>query len=964
MSLSLRDYHQLHAALVDAFTYEELSGLVRNQFGFSLYGISTGANVAKVVADLVDWANRSNRINDLIFAALNTHPENRLLRELDPHFKPLSEISPDERSGPVNKLIAEAKKQRAATLDLSNRMLATIPAEVFKISSLETLKLGSNHLEHVPADIALLQSLKTLDLADNLLTQLPQEIAQLRGLRTLNAGRNRFDRCPDAIAGLRLHTLDLQYNLIEQLPEIPPAWSELRRLDLGSNQLHELPAGLDKLQSIMSLDLSHNQLAALPPQLAELSTLRTLNLAGNRLHSLPEGPGRLNLQELDLSENQFTAIPEPVALMTGLTYLNLAGNRLTEAPPWLVNLNQLRTIHLDGNPFAESAQFLLTVKDPRLLFTFIEEIGNRKTRSLREAKVIFVGEPFVGKTSLVHRLRHGTYNPDPEATRELNISTWATTLGGDHIQLNVWDFGGQDIMHATHQFFLTKRSVYVVVIDSRIGDRSSRLDYWLKLVRSFGGNSPILIVGNKSDQFPVDLNWRFLKEKYNIFGDFRRCSCLTGEGIEDVRNAINAAILQLAHINDRLPESWFKVKHELETSDRDFISYEEFGAMAAARGIKDEDSQVTLLKYLHDLGIALWFGDDPRLHDTNVINPSWLTKGVYKIVSSDLLAEQKGKIRLSQVMDLLDRKVYPKPKVVFIIDVMKRFELCFPMDSEPNDECILVPALLPVEEPAVSMKPGALRFEIRYEALPNSIISRLIVRTHIFSPDNTFWRTGILLKDGDATALVRADEADNKIAIVISGPQGASRRFLDYVRRELRAIHHSISNIKAEEWLPIGDTGAAIEYDALLAYEQEGIDSVMVRVGGTFTKFLIKPLLNGLGASEPEAADAPTTMSEPLHRVYQDLVDFVAQLPVAREYAGRTVLLSGISGSLDLNRNAQNIRIDLDLIIQQIWNRAPAITPNHPVWIFVHNAVRYVGGAEEAQGQKLLALLDKLCALY
>ncbi|MEZ4645209.1 MAG: hypothetical protein R3E31_21165 [Chloroflexota bacterium] len=28
----------------------------------------------------------------------------------------------------------------------------------------------------------------------------------------------------------------------------------------------------------------------------------------------------------------------------------------------------------------------------------------------------------------------------------------------------MWDFGGQSVYHATHQFFLTKSSVYVLVI--------------------------------------------------------------------------------------------------------------------------------------------------------------------------------------------------------------------------------------------------------------------------------------------------------------------------------------------------------------------------------------------------------------------------------------------------------------------------------------------------------------------
>ena len=40
----------------------------------------------------------------------------------------------------------------------------------------------------------------------------------------------------------------------------------------------------------------------------------------------------------------------------------------------------------------------------------------------------------------------------------------------------MWDFGGQEIYHATHQFFLTRRSLYVLVDDTRKDDKSVQDD--------------------------------------------------------------------------------------------------------------------------------------------------------------------------------------------------------------------------------------------------------------------------------------------------------------------------------------------------------------------------------------------------------------------------------------------------------------------------------------------------------
>ena len=84
----------------------------------------------------------------------------------------------------------------------------------------------------------------------------------------------------------------------------------------------------------------------------------------------------------------------------------------------------------------------------------------------------------------------------------------------EEVQLHIWDFGGQEIMHATHQFFLTERSLYLLVLNGREGGEDADVEYWLKLIESFGGDSPVIIALNKIRSHPFDLNRRGLLEKY------------------------------------------------------------------------------------------------------------------------------------------------------------------------------------------------------------------------------------------------------------------------------------------------------------------------------------------------------------------------------------------------------------------------------------------------------------------
>ena len=73
------------------------------------------------------------------------------------------------------------------------------------------------------------------------------------------------------------------------------------------------------------------------------------------------------------------------------------------------------------------------------------------------------------------------------------ITQWSPRLNKDeNVRINIWDFGGQEIMHSTHQFFLTKRSLYLLVLNGRQGHEDADAEYWLSLIESFGEDSAVI----------------------------------------------------------------------------------------------------------------------------------------------------------------------------------------------------------------------------------------------------------------------------------------------------------------------------------------------------------------------------------------------------------------------------------------------------------------------------------------
>jgi len=63
-----------------------------------------------------------------------------------------------------------------------------------------------------------------------------------------------------------------------------------------------------------------------------------------------------------------------------------------------------------------------------------------------------------------------------------------------------------------------------------------------------------------------------------------------------------------------------------------FLTYREYADLCAKFGEERPDAQSDLAGIPHALGLALYFGKDPRLHDTRVLNPGWVTGGVYAVV--------------------------------------------------------------------------------------------------------------------------------------------------------------------------------------------------------------------------------------------------------------------------------------------------------------------------------------------
>ncbi len=767
----------------------------------------------------------------------------------------------EERYQEAVEKIEAAISSHATVLNLSGLALTQLPAQLFEMKQLKELYIQNNCLNVLPGDICKFTQLQKLDASNNQILQIPKSIANLSHLVELDLSDNQISSLPREMGQLQyLRRIDLGKNRLSGLPKAIKQLTQLRELYLNSNKLAALHESIGQLKLLQKFYLNGNNINKLPAAIGEMSELQLLDIENNKLNTLPTVIGKLqHLQELYLANNQISNLPNEIGNLSRLRVLDLSRNYLSSLPNEMAKLKGLKSnsngaewnrgLNLKGNRFNVPDEVL--GREPASIIQYIQDLqASKKNKPLYEAKLIFIGSGFVGKTSLINMVTAGHFDNNETITDGIEIRDWKIRRGRDEIKLHVWDFGGQEIMHATHKFFMTSRSAYVLVSNPRAEDKygDSELEYWLKLIRSYAGTVPIVVAINKCETHKISIPKGEIKDKYpNIVG-FVETSCAKNVGIGELKRTIRRAITQLKHIDDLLPQSYFDIKARLEEHNEDYIQYNDY-----ERICKEVDpdfnpnSMHTLVNLLHDLGVMLNFSEDRRLRETQVLNPEWVTKGVYQIISSNRLVKRRGILTVRDISKLLDPAKYPTVRERFyIMDIMERFELAYQMPDVR--ETYFIPGAFPIDKPTKlvwnNKHQEHLFFQYHYDVMPSSIMSRFIVKVHPFIRGRDYWRNGVILSKGHCDAMVKADPNERVIYIEIVGKSN-KRDVLAFIRSQFDIIHARLNQLSVSQKIPVDESGEVVlDFEDLLFLEEIGEEFVPVRE--LRTKVSVKKLLNGI----------------------------------------------------------------------------------------------------------------------
>jgi internalin A len=707
-------------------------------------------------------------------------------------------------------LIQKAKAEGSKELDLSGQNLTSLPEELAQLTQLETLRLGlnlstfrRNFLTALPDWLANLTNLQYLQLSSNKLTALPDWLAKLTNLQYLNLNHNQLTALPDWLANL----------------------TNLQSLHLSSNKLTALPGWLANLTNLQSLQLSSNKLTALPDWLAKLTNLQYLQLSSNKLTALPDWLANLtNLLYLFLNENQLAALPDWLANLTNLLYLDLSENQLTALPDWLADptsLPRLSALYVYGNPLSvpppETLGDALTEISPApidAIRSYFRQLRAGATNYLYEAKLLIIGEGGAGKTSLARKLANPRCEllPDQKSTEGIEIIHWnfpvPPALAPDHKKneytAKIWDFGGQEIYFATHQFFLTKRSVYLLVADTR----RHHTDFytWLLMQETFGGDSPVLLIKNRNrrhgNSFHIEnilqLRERFPNLQEPLEVDLNEAP--GGAGWSKLLQSIQERLLALPHIQQPRPGTWVAVRRAVREEARSIIPSRDFFQLCRDHGIQYNQDINHLGEYMHNLGDILYFHEDRVLRNYVILKPRWGLDAVYKVLDNRQIEENLGKFSHDDLRILWgdpEHQDYHNE----LLRLMENFQLCYELPDQKDT--YIAPQLLDEVVPVYDWDPSE-NLQLRYEYpvfMPRGILSRAIVKLHKNIEDQRLvWRSGVVLHDQYARAELLELRTDKQIRIRVSGRN--KRDLLMQIVRTLDELHRGFPTLQFNKLVP------------------------------------------------------------------------------------------------------------------------------------------------------------------
>ncbi|MGH9802464.1 MAG: COR domain-containing protein, partial [Blastocatellia bacterium] len=415
------------------------------------------------------------------------------------------------------------------------------------------------------------------------------------------------------------------------------------------------------------------------------------------------------------------------------------------------------------------------------------------------SKLMLVGEGRHGKSSLLRALLDKEFDPNLPTTHGMLVGRLPLPhprRDGIEMELSTWDFGGQQIYQTMHQFFLTDRSLYVLVWDGQRRWEECKIEAWLESLALRAPNAPVILVATHCPKGgrPADPPFAQLTETFpNLIPIHFEVDNQTGDGIAELRAQLIETAANLPLMGELSPPAWTAVKEALRTrrQTEKACTVAALEDVMSAHGIAAPASQKRLTRFLNELGEIIHYPDNPALHDTVLLDPEWVSQTISLVMDNEEVQRGLGYFR-RETMDKIWRHLgVGMPDRM--LSLMEEFDLSY--RTLDDREISIVVERLQQDPPGdwdkewnslpVPFQEITMEFKLETE-LPPGIPSWFIARQHQYTR-NTHWRRGAVFADDRQHprhwALIEAYPEKSLVRLTVRGP--VPHDFFSRMRRGL-----------------------------------------------------------------------------------------------------------------------------------------------------------------------------------
>ena len=151
-------------------------------------------------------------------------------------------------------------------------------------------------------------------------------------------------------------------------------------------------------------------------------------------------------------------------------------------------------------------------------------------------KIVFIGNPSTGKTSLLNRICNDKFLPDYDSTIGVDFFTKTIYYNENIFKIQLWDSAGQEKYRSLIPSYLRGASIIFLVYDLTWRESFDAIKSWLGFVNQYTSKDQVklVLVGNKSDLERKVKNeeGKKLAEKEGML--FFETSAKTADGVVDM----------------------------------------------------------------------------------------------------------------------------------------------------------------------------------------------------------------------------------------------------------------------------------------------------------------------------------------------------------------------------------------------------------------------------------------------